>query len=350
MDAFFTSVEQRDRPELRGRPVVVGGSPQSRGVVAGASYEARRYGIRSAMSCAKAYRLCPETVFVRPDFQKYLKVSKEIREIFHQVTDLVEPLSLDEAFLDVTTNKMNEPLASKLARWIKDEIKSKTRLTASAGAGSNKFLAKIASDLKKPDGLVVIPPEKALDFIATLPVEKLWSVGPATAKRLHELGIFSAGDIRKWDVKSIAGALGKHGVFLHQLAHGIDDREVDPSQESKSCGSETTFEKDILDLHELKLFIEELAGDVARELKKMGRPGRTITLKLRYKDFKTITRSKTLDRFTDDVKVITRTASTLLMENTEAGSIPARLIGISVSSLRNDNEPEQLWLNLPDFV
>jgi DNA polymerase-4 len=350
MDAFYTSVEQRDRPELRGRPVVVGGSPQSRGVVAAASYEARRYGIRSAMSCAKAERLCPELIFVRPDFQKYRKVSNEIREIFHQVTDLVEPLSLDEAYLDVSTNKLGEPLASKIARWIKDEIKTKTRLTASAGAGSTKFLAKIASDLKKPDGLVVIPPEKALDFIAKLPVEKLWSVGPATAKRLHELGIFSAGDIRKWELKALARELGKHGVFLHQLAHGIDEREVDPNQESKSCGSETTFDKDILDLPELHSFIEELASDVAGELKKMGRPGKTITLKLRYKDFRTITRSKTLERFTDDWKVIAKTASKLLQESTDAGSTPARLIGISVSSLRNENEPEQLWLDLPDFT
>lgn len=350
MDAFYASVEQRDRPELRGRPVVVGGSPDSRGVVAASSYEARRFGIRSAMSCAKAYRLCPEAVFVKPDFYKYRKVSQQIREIFLQVTDLVEPLSLDEAFLDVTDNKLGEPMAGKIARWIKNEIREKTSLTASAGVGPTKFIAKIASDLKKPDGLVIIPPEQVMDFVAKLPVEKLWSVGPATTKRLHSLAIFTAGDIRKWDVNSLESALGKHGVFLHRLAHGVDEREVDPSQESKSCGSETTFDKDILDLIELTSYVDELSSEVAGELRKMGRPGRTVTLKLRYKDFKTITRSKTLDRFTDEARVIAKTATKLLRENTDAGSVPARLIGVSVSSLRNENEPEQLWLNLPDFI
>jgi DNA polymerase-4 len=348
MDAFYASVEQRDRPELRGRPVVVGGNPQSRGVVASCSYEARRFGIRSAMSCAKAQRLCAETVFVYPNFQKYQTASEEIRKIFLEVTDLVEPLSLDEAYLDVTENKMNEPLAGKLARWIKEQIKERLNLTASAGAGPNKFLAKIASDIKKPDGLFIIPPEKALDFIATLPVEKLWSVGPATAKRLQALGIWKAGDLRKWELPAIERALGKHGTFLHQLAHGIDDREIDPSQETKSCGSETTFDKDVLDLGELVSTIEEISNELADSLKELGRPGRTITLKVRYKDFKTITRSKTLDRFTDKPEMISKIASQLLRENTEAGQIPVRLIGISISSLRDELEPEQLWFDFPE--
>jgi DNA polymerase-4 len=350
MDAFYASVEQRDRPELKGRSVVVGGNPDSRGVVASCSYEARRFGIRSAMSSAKAYRLCPETVFVRPDFHKYKKASDAIREIFHEVTDLVEPLSLDEAYLDVTENKLGEPSAGKIARWIKNEIQAKINLTASAGVASTKFLAKIASDLKKPDGLAIIPPESALDFIAKLSVEKLWGVGPVTAKRLQGLNIWTCSDLRKWDPLAIEREMGKHGLFLHQLANGIDERVVDPSQESKSCGSETTFEKDVLNIDELLTYVEELSADVANELRKMGRPGRTITLKLRYKDFKTITRSKTIERFTDDPLIIAKTAEKLLRENTEAGVVPARLVGISVSSLKNDGEAEQLWLNLPEFV
>jgi DNA polymerase-4 len=350
MDAFYASVEQRDNPALRGRPVCVGGNPQSRGVVASCSYEARKFGIRSAMSCAKAQRLCPDAVFVYPDFDKYRRASDGIREVFLEVTDLVEPLSLDEAFLDVTQNHFNEPMAGKLARWIKDQIKLRLNLTASAGAGPNKFLAKLASDLKKPDGLCIIPPEKALDFIATLPVEKLWSVGPATAKKLQALGIWTAGDLRKWDIQAVDRALGKHGIFLHQLSHGIDDREVDPSQETKSLGSETTFEKDITNLDELARYLEEISLELADQLQELGRPGRTVTLKLRYKDFKTITRSKTLDKFTDQATVISKVATKLLRENTEAGQIPARLIGISISSLRNDNDPEQLWFDFPEVV
>jgi DNA polymerase-4 len=349
MDAFYTSVEQRDRPELRGKPVVVGGNPQSRGVVASASYEARRYGVRSAMSAAQAQRLCPKAIFLKPDFEKYRKVSQQIREIFSEVTDLYEPLSLDEAYLDVTQNKLGEPSASKIARWIKDQIQSRLGLTASAGVGSTKFIAKVASDIKKPDGLVVIPPEKVLDFIADLPVEKLWSVGPATAKRLHELGAFKVSDLRKWDATMAASKMGKHGVFLHALANGIDDREVDNSQESKSCGSETTFDRDIMEVSLLVDYLEELSQDLADELKKMGRPGRTITLKLRYSDFKTITRSKTILRFTDDAKKINEVASLLLKEDTEAGQRPCRLIGITISGLWDENEPEQLWLEFPDY-
>jgi DNA polymerase IV len=348
MDAFYTSVEQRDNPELKGKPIVVGGSPQSRGVVAAASYEARKFGVRSAMASSQAQRLCPSLIFVRPDFDKYREASDKIREVFYEVTDLVEPLSLDEAYLDVTENKLGEPLAGKIARWIKDQIRARLNLTASAGVGSNKFIAKVASDLQKPDGLVIIPPDKAYDFIAQLPVEKLWGVGPATAARLHALGMFKAADLRQWNVATAVEKMGKHGAFLRDLAHGIDDREVDGSGEMKSCGSETTFEHDILDIYKLIDFIEALSQDVAASLKEMGKPGRTITLKLKYSDFQSITRSKTLTRFTDDAKRIADVATLLLRENTEAGVRPARLIGVSVSSLRDENEPEQLWLNFPE--
>lgn len=349
MDAFYASVEQRDRPELKGRPVVVGGDPRSRAVVCAASYEARRFGVRSAMSCAKAARLCPEAVFVPPNFQAYSKVSRQIREIFLSVPPLVEPLSLDEAYLDVTENLLNEPLASKVAEHIKNRIKNELSLTASAGVGPNKFIAKVASDMRKPDGLVVVAPERVAAFVDKLPVEKLWGVGPATAKRLWERGIWTAADIRKIRLEEMERALGTYGCFLHALAHGEDDRPVEPERESKSCGSETTFDKDILDFPALEATARELAEDVVSELRKMQRPGKTVTLKLRYGDFKTITRSHTLQRRTDELDTVWKTAVRLMRENTEAGARPVRLIGISVSNLYDENEPEQLWLDLPDL-
>jgi DNA polymerase-4 len=218
MDAFYASVEQRDHPEYRGRPVIVGGDPEGRGVVAACSYEARAFGVRSAMSTAKAKRLCPAAIFVHPRFDAYEEASQRIREIFHEVTDLVEPLSLDEAYLDVTENKWNEPLAGKIAIRIKREIKSRLHLTASAGVASTLFLAKVASDYRKPDGLTIIPPEEALDFIAPLPVSKIWGVGPATEAALLRIGVRTAGDLRALSPGSVQAALGKNGLFLHQLA------------------------------------------------------------------------------------------------------------------------------------
>jgi DNA polymerase-4 len=350
MDAFYTSVEQRDHPELRGKPVIVGGSPERRGVVASASYEARKFGVRSAMSSAKAKRLCPRAIFVRPDIAKYRRVSEEIRAIFTSITSLVEPLSLDEAYLDVTENNLGEPLARNVARHIKDRIRKELNLTASAGVGPNKFIAKVASDLRKPDGLVVIPPERVSVFVEKLPVEKLWGVGPATAKRLHSLGLFTAGDIRRASVASLEKELGRFAHFLHALSRGEDDRKVDPNQESKSCGSETTFDHDFSDVWKLEEYLREMADDVAAELKDIERPGKTITLKLRYSDFKTITRSRTLPRRTDRAEVIADVAVDLLRESTDAGRRPARLIGVTVSGLYDPHEPEQLWLSLPELA
>lgn len=347
MDAFYASVEQRDQPGLRGKPVVVGGDPKSRSVVCAASYEARRFGIRSAMSCAKAARLCPQAVFIEPDFSKYSAVSRQIHAIFDSVTELVEPLSLDEAYLDVTDNRLNEPLARTIAVHVKERIRKETGLTASAGVGPSKFIAKIASDLRKPDGLVVIPPEKVMEFVERLDVEKLWGVGPATAKRLHDLGIWTTSDIRRAGLAEMERALGGFGTFLHGLAHGIDPREVNPERESKSSGSETTFEKDVLDRDVLLATLSELADSVAKDLQKIKRPGRTVTLKLRYADFTTITRSRTLKKFVDSAEIIAEVASRLLIEGTDAGSRPARLIGVSVSNLWSENEPEQLWLEFP---
>jgi DNA polymerase-4 len=346
MDAFYASVEQRDRPELRGRPVVVGGSPDGRGVVASASYEARKFGIRSAMSCAKAYRLCPQTAFVHPDFTRYKEASNQIHAIFEEVTDKIEPLSLDEAFLDVTTNKLGEPLASKVALHIKNRIRVVTKLTASAGVAPNKFIAKLAGELKKPDGLVVVPPEKVLAFVDKLAVEKFWGVGPATTKTLHELGYFTSADIRRKPLAELERALGKFGTFLHRLAHGEDDREVETEWEPKSSGTETTFEKDVLDTEFLGETLDDQADDIVRHLRKIDRRGKTITLKVRYKDFRTITRSRTLWHYTDDPALIASTARELMIESTDAGREPVRLIGISVSGLIHPNEPEQLWLDL----
>ena len=344
MDAFFASVEQRNNPALQGKPVIVGGDPDGRGVVAAASYEARKFGVRSAMSSAKAKRLCPNAIFVFPNFEAYNEASNQIHEVFKEITDLVEPLSLDEAYLDVTQNKFNEPLARKLAEFLKSEIKRRTHLTASAGVGPNKFIAKVASDFRKPDGLVVIPPEKVLAFVAQLPVERLWGVGPATAKLLHNMGLFYAKDLRARDPKELENALGKFGRFIHQLSFGEDDREVESEWERKSIGTETTFLKDLLDTEALYKKLDEQSQELAAQLQAIERRGKTITLKLRYSDFTTISRSKTLHRYTDEATLILETAWQLMRQNTDAGLRPVRLIGLSVSSFLLPNESEQLWL------
>lgn len=347
MDAFFTSVEQRENPSLKGKPVIVGGDPHGRGVVAGASYEVRKFGVHSAMSCAKALRLCPQAIFVRPNIALYVKVSEQIREIFHSATPLVEPLSLDEAYLDVTENLLGLPLARDVALYIKERIRQELNLTASAGVAPNKFLAKVASDFRKPDGLVVIAPEKALAFIEKLPIEKIWGVGPVTAGKLHALGIVTAGDIRRTSVAELEQAVGSYGEFLHGLANGIDPRAVETETESKSTGAETTFEHDLTDFTLLEETIVELSDEVSASLKQMQRPGKTITLKVRYSDFSTITRSQTLPVHVDEVEAIAKVASLLLREKTEAGVRPIRLLGVSVSGLLQADEPEQLWLPFP---
>jgi DNA polymerase-4 len=349
MDAFYASVEQRDFPEYKGKPLVVGGSPEGRGVVASASYEARAFGIRSAMSAAQAKRLCPHAIFVYPRFEAYKEVSDRIREIFHEVTDLVEPLSLDEAYLDVTENKMNEPLAGKLAIWIRKEIERRLSLTASAGVASTLFLAKIASDLKKPNGLTIIPPDQVLDFISKLPVSKLWGVGPATESVLHKLGIKEIQDLRNYPTEKIQKELGKQGLFLQRLSMGIDERTVEPDWERKSYGSERTFLKDVTSLLELDSVLRELCIEISDSLKIESKRGRSLTLKVRYSDFSTITRSVTLHRFFDEGEKFFSEVQALLHEKTEAGVRPVRLIGISVSQLIHNGDPEQLWFDLPEF-
>ncbi len=291
MDAFYASVEQRDRPELRGRPVAVGGSPESRGVVAAASYEARKFGVRSAIPMSRAVRLCPHLSIVPPDFAKYRAASQQVFAIFREVTPLVEGLSLDEAYLDVTENAWGEPLGVNVAKRVKSRILEETGLTASAGVAPNKFLAKIASAWRKPDGLTVIAPERVESFLQQLSVDALWGVGPVTAARLREQGIARLVDVRTADPGVLRAAVGSMTEWLQQLAAGEDDRAVEPNRPSKSSSSECTYAEDLTDIVRMREEIAEMAGDNARWLKKRGILARTVTIKVRYDDFTTITRS-----------------------------------------------------------
>lgn len=344
MDAFYTSVEQRDRAELRGKPLIVGGTADRRGVVASCSYEARKFGVRSAMSSRKALQLCPHAVIVPPDMARYKEASRKIQAIFLDATDLVEPLSLDEAYLDVTVNKMNEPLARVVAAHLRARILAEVGLTASAGVGPNKFIAKLASDMRKPNALVVIPPERVADVVAELPVEKLWGVGPATAKKLHTLGLKTARDIRAFPVARLEGVLGKFGAFVYRLAHGEDDRAVNPDREPKSRASETTFDRDTVDMGELVKTLRELAADLETSLKKRELAGHTVTLKVKYHDFRIITRSRTLSRPTAEASIVVEITEALLRESTEAGRVAIRLLGITVSNFPDPEGPKQLEL------
>ncbi|MEW5980754.1 MAG: DNA polymerase IV [Acidobacteriota bacterium] len=334
MDAFYASVEQRDRPELRGQPVVVGGRPDQRGVVAAASYEARAFGVRSAMSMAGAIRACPQLVIVRPDFAKYRAVSAQVFEIFRSVTPLVEPLSLDEAYLDVTANSWGEPLAVNVAKRIKAAIREATGLTASAGAAPNKFLAKIASGWKKPDGLTVIAPERVERFLERLPLDALWGVGPVTARRLRSLGLEKLVDVRTADRAALRQAVGSAAEWLVQLSSGIDDRPVEPSRPRKSVGTERTFATDLTDIEDIRARVAGMAREVAGWLERTDAYARTVTLKVRYAGFITITRSETREPAVRDVDAITAGAVALL-SRTEAGRRPVRLLGVSLHGLTN---------------
>ncbi len=339
MDAFYASVEQRDDPSLQGKPVVVGGSPEGRGVVAAASYEARNFGIRSAMPAAQAIRLCPDAIFVKPRFEVYREISLHIRSIFREYTDLVEPLSLDEAYLDVTENHKNNPSATLIARELKKRIKDETRLNASAGVAANKFLAKIASDLDKPDGLAIITPEKAEAFIAELPIGKFHGIGKATETKMHNLGIYNGADLRSWPEKDLYRHFGKAAGFYHAIARGEDPREVKPHRIRKSVGAERTFRQDQHDVEWMRNFLADLAEKVAQRLQKINVTGKTISLKLRYDDFETITRAGSLQHPTNEADIITKTIHQLL-EETQAGTRKVRLLGITVSNLIHPNQTE----------
>jgi DNA polymerase-4 len=338
MDAFYASVEQRDNPALRGRPVAVGGDPHKRGVVAAASYEARLFGVRSAIPMARAVRLCPGLVIVRPDFQRYRAASQQVFAIFRSVTPLVEPLSLDEAYLDVTENAWGEALGKTVAQRLKIEIRNATGLTASAGVAPNKFLAKIASAWKKPDGLTVIAPERVEHFLNKLPVDALWGVGPVTAARLRERGIDRLVDVRKVDEKILREAVGSSAEWLRQLADGIDDRAVEPNRETKSSGSEITYSQDLTDINEMRQEIDEMARDAAAWLESKLLLCRTVTIKVRYSDFSTITRSHSRLPPSRDAEDIAQRAVALL-EKTEAIQRPVRLLGVSVHNLEDPSAP-----------
>ncbi len=338
MDAFFASCEQRDFPELRGQPVAVGGSSE-RGVVAAASYEARTFGVRSAMPGSRARRLCPNLIFVPHRFDVYRAVSAQIRAIFLDYTPVVQPLSLDEAYLDVTENTKNEPSATRIAEEIRARIKAETQLTASAGISYNKFLAKIASDINKPDGMCVITPKQGPDFAAALPVRKFYGVGPATAAKMERLGIQTGMDLRDRDLAFLDKNFGKSGSYYYWASRGIDHRPVNPNQERKSIGSETTFGTDLTTREACMNELIPLIESVARHSAKRAIKGRTITLKLRYSDFKTVTRSKTLAAPTADNMVIKAVIGALV-----DGLLPlhlgVRLLGVTLSGLDTGSDAE----------
>ncbi len=349
MDMFYAAVELLEKPELRDKPVVVGGSPQSRSVVTTANYVARKYGIRSAMSCAEAYRRCPECIFIKPNFPKYHEYSKIIRSIFYKFTDLVEPLSLDEAYLDVTVNKNGEPSATRIAGAIKKEIFEQTGLTASAGVAPNMFVAKIASDFKKPDGLTVVPPEKVLDFIRPLPVRKIPGIGPVSDGRMAKLGIRTVADLAAQTREWLEEHFGSFGQYLWEIAQGIDEREVTPSWERKSLGEEETFERDLLDVQEIENYLRDCARNVFDQLTKEGKRARTVTLKIRYHNFRSITRRQTLDDFVGTAEEVFAVARELL-SRTDAGRVKIRLAGISLSTFnRTENSVNEAQLPFPDL-
>ena len=345
MDAFYASVEQRDDASLRGKPVAVGGSPQGRGVVAACSYEARKFGIRSAMPMARAVRLCPELLIVRPDFARYRTASQKVMAILRECTPLVEPLSLDEAYLDVTENLWGEPLATVIAKKLKNIIFEQTQLTASAGVAPNKFLAKIASGWQKPDGLTVIPPERVEKFLQQLPVEALWGVGPVTAKKLHAIGILRLVDVRAAEDASLRKTVGSLADWLKRLSYGDDPREVKPNRPWKSISAETTYVEDLQTLAEMRAEVDRLARRVAGSLEKKNLYARAVTLKLRYSDFTTVTRSHTADAPTRSAADFASRAVALL-ERTDAARRPVRLLGVGAHDLSGAESPhpEQLLL------
>jgi len=331
MDAFYASVEQRDNPELRGKPVAVGGDGP-RGVVAAASYEARDFGVRSAMPSVTARRKCPDLIFVRPRFTAYREVSAQIREIFAQHTDLIEPLSLDEAYLDVTDNKQGIPIATELAQHIRDQIKEVTGLNASAGVSYCKFLAKIASDLNKPNGQAVITPRQGPAFVEALPVAKFHGVGPATAAKMEKLGIETGADLKACALPYLKQHFGKSGAWYYRISRGIDERPVQPDRQRKSIGSEDTFLEDIFDLDKARAETATLAERVWGHLDGKSMTARSVTVKIKYADFQQITRSKTLPEPFANAAELEALAFVLLdpLFPTPKG---IRLIGVTVSTL-----------------
>ncbi len=341
MDAFYASVEQRDNPAYRGKPIAVGGSPQGRGgVVATASYEARKFGVRSAMSSKVAARLCKQLIFVYPRFEVYKQVSQHIRAIFYRYTDLVEPLSLDEAYLDVTTDKQQIGSAIEIARQIKRAIQDELQLTASAGVSVNKFAAKVASDMHKPNGLTFIGPSRLEAFMEYLPVEKFFGVGKVTAEKMKRLGLHTGADLKKWSEEQLVSSFGKMGHFFYKIVRGQDDREVRTTREAKSVGAEDTFPFDLTTREQMHEELEKIAQIVQGRLARHQLKGRTVTLKIKYHDFKQITRSQSFTEGTRDLEQIENTAKKLLDDSFVPGQ-QVRLLGIS---LHNFGEPQPIRL------
>lgn len=340
MDAFYASVEQRDHPEYRGQPLIVGGLPEGRGgVVATASYEARKFGVHSAMPSAKAQQLCPGAIFVRPRFEAYKAVSDKLREILYRYTDLVEPLSLDEAYLDVSTDKLGIGSALDIAALIKKSVKEELGLTASAGVSVNKFVAKIASDLQKPDGLSFIGPSSVEAFMEKLPVEKFFGVGKVTAARMKGMGLHNGGDLKKLTEAELVKSFGKNGRFFYRIVRGIDDRAVEPDREIKSLSAEDTFPVDLTDAGEMKQALEKIADTVADRLQRNDLKGRTVSIKIRFGDFKLMTRSRSFPQPFNDYAQIINIATQLLEASGSVGK-PVRLLGINVSNFGEPVSPK----------
>jgi len=344
MDAFYASIEQRDNPSLQGKPVAVGGSRQ-RGVVAAASYEARKFGVHSAMPSVTAKKKCPALIFLSPRFSVYKEVSEQIREVFYEYTDLVEPLSLDEAFLDVTVNKKKMELATEIAYEIKNKIKQKTGLTASAGVSINKFLAKVASDYNKPDGFFVIKPHEAEDFIEKLDIEKFFGIGRVTAEKMHNLGIHTGKDLKTIARHELVRLFGKAGNFYYDIARAIDNRPVNPHRIRKSMGNENTFEFDLQSMPEILYQLKNIEAELIRRIEKNGARGKTLTLKIKFEDFEQITRSKSLPEYYTADRIHEASMELISQVKRTKG---IRLLGLTLSNLKRSDELDAYQLDI-DF-
>ncbi|MEO0539931.1 MAG: DNA polymerase IV [Cyanobacteria bacterium P01_A01_bin.105] len=343
MDAFYASIEQRDNPDYRGKPVAVGGAPDKRGAVAAASYEARQYGVHSALPSRIAVQRCPFLIFVKPRFDVYKAVSQQIRDVFLTYTDLVEPLSLDEAYLDVTENKLGLDRAVAVAQQIKQRIVAATQLTASAGVSGNKFLAKMASGMNKPDGLTVILPEQAADFVAQLPIEKFHGVGPATARKMKQLDIHTGADLSAWSEADLVARFGKVGRHYYGIARGQDPRPVNPNRRRKSIGAERSFAADLTEMSQMQAALVPIVEEVQTRLQKARRVGYTLTLKVKYANYQQITRSRTVAIPLQSVEELLPLAVALLVSHLEHGR-RVRLLGVTVANLATATAPRQLPL------
>lgn len=344
-DAFYASVEQRDQPRYRGKPLVVGGSPSKRGAVAAASYEARHFGIHSAMPSRTAHQKCPFLIFVPPRFEVYRSISQQIRSIFLDYTDLVEPLALDEAYLDVTENKLGIPSATWIAKEIKQRILEETQLTASAGVSVNKFLAKIASGIDKPNGLFVIAPEQATAFIEQLPIAKFYGVGQVTTAKMHKLGIHTGADLKQWSEADLVQQFGKVGSFYYKIARPQDDRPVQPNRIRKSIGAENSFDPDLSNRAAVFTALEAIAQTLKQRVDQQQTWGRTLTLKVKYADYHLITRSKTTLTPIESIDAILGLAEELLRQ-TEIGHKQVRLLGLALSNLKGESNAAYVQLEL----